>query len=346
MRLVKKLLNTLYVTSPDSYLSLDGETVVVLNQDKVLGRIPLHNLEGIVAFGYTGASPALMGECARRNISLCFLNPNGRFLSRVTGEVYGNVVLRKEQYRISDKSDHSCKIARNFIIGKVFNARWVIERFTREHTLSVDYAKLKKISAQLMHSIELIKECTSNEQLRGYEGEAASLYFSVFDDMILQQKDSFCFNGRNRRPPMDRVNAVLSFVYTLLLNNTASALETVGLDPYVGFLHTDRPGRMSLALDLMEELRPVMADRFVISLINKRIINGDGFIVRENGSVEMSDETRKIILTQWQNRKQEKISHPFLEEKIEWGMVPYAQALLLARTIRNDLDAYPPFMWK
>jgi CRISPR-associated protein Cas1 len=343
---MKKLLNTLYVTTADSYLSLDGETVVVLNQDKVLGRIPLHNLEGIVAFGYTGASPALMGECASRNISLCFLNPNGKFLVRVTGKVYGNVTLRKEQYRISDDHDLACKVARNFIIGKVFNARWVIERVTREHPLSVDCAKLKKVSAQLQNSIELIKDCTSNEQLRGYEGEAASLYFSVFDDMILQQKDYFYFNGRNRRPPMDRVNAILSFVYTLLVNNTASALESVGLDPYVGFLHTDRPGRMSLALDLIEELRPVMADRFVISLINKRIINGDGFIIRENGSVEMTDETRKIILTQWQNRRQEKISHPFLEEKIEWGLVPHAQALLLARTIRNDLDAYPPFMWK
>jgi len=343
---MKKLLNTLYVTSADSYLSLDGETVVVLNEDKVLGRIPLHNLEAITAFGYTGASPALMGECAKRNINLCFLKPNGGFLARVTGKVYGNVTLRKEQYRISDNPDLACKFAKNFIIGKVFNARWVIERVTREHALSVDCAKLKKVSSQLHNLIEFIKNCTSNEQLRGYEGEAASLYFSVFDNMILQQKDHFYFSGRNRRPPMDRVNAILSFVYSLLVNNTASALETVGLDPYVGFLHTDRPGRMSLALDLMEELRPVVADRFVISLINKRIISGDGFTVRENGSVEVSDETRKIILTHWQSKRQEKISHPFLEEKVEWGLVPYVQALLLARTIRNDLDAYPPFMWK
>ncbi|NLG90178.1 MAG: type I-C CRISPR-associated endonuclease Cas1 [Clostridiaceae bacterium] len=343
---MKKLLNTLYITSADSYLSLDGETVVVLNQDKVLGRIPLHNLEGIVAFGYTGASPALMGECANRNISLCFLNPNGRFLARVTGKVYGNVTLRKEQYRISDDPELSCRIAKNFIIGKVFNARWVIERATREHSLSVDCEKLKKVSSKLQNFLELIRECSSTEQLRGYEGEAASLYFSVFDDLILQQKEYFYFRGRNKRPPMDRVNALLSFVYTLLANNTASALETVGLDPYVGFLHTDRPGRISLALDLMEELRPVMADRFVLSLINKRIINGDGFIIRENGSVEMTDETRKTVLTQWQNRKQEKIIHPFLEEKLEWGLVPYAQALLLARTIRSDIDEYPPFLWK
>lgn len=345
-RAVKKLLNTLYITSADSYISLDGETVVVLNQDKVLGKIPLHNLEGIVTFGYAGASPALMGECAKRNISLCFLEPCGKFLARVTGRVYGNVILRKEQYRISENPDLSCKIAKNFITGKIFNARWVIERFTREHPFSVDSVKLKRVSTQLKDIIELIKECKSNDQLRGYEGEAASLYFSVFDDMILQQKDDFYFDGRNRRPPMDRVNAILSFIYTLLVNNVAAALETVGLDPYVGFLHVDRPGRMSLALDLMEELRPVMADRFVLSLINKRMINADGFKVRENGSVQMTDETKKTVLSQWQSRKQEKINHPFLEEKIEWGLVPYAQALLLSRTIRNDLDTYPPFMWK
>ena len=343
---MKKLLNTLYVTSADSYLSLDGETVVVLNQDKVLGKIPLHNLEGIVAFGYTGASPALMGECARRNISLCFLTPNGRFLARVTGKVYGNVTLRKEQYRISDNLDLSCKIARNFIIGKVFNARWVIERVTREHALSVDRERLKKVSTKLQSFTNLIKDCTSNEQMRGYEGEAASLYFSVFDDMILQQKDSFHFSGRNRRPPLDRINAMLSFVYTILANYNASALETVGLDPYVGFLHTDRPGRISLALDLMEELRAVLADRFVLSLINKRIVNEEVFVISENVSVEMADESKKILLTQWQNRRQEKISHPFLDEKVEWGLVPYTQALLLARTIRGDLDTYPPFMWK
>jgi CRISPR-associated protein Cas1 len=343
---VKKLLNTLYVTTPDSYLSLDGETVVVLNQDKALGKIPLHNLEGIISFGYTGASPALMGECAKRNISLCFMTPNGRFLARVVGKVYGNVTLRKEQYRVSDNRNLSNRIARNFITGKVFNARWVIERITRDHSLSVDCTKLKNVSSQLQKLIYLIRECESNEQLRGYEGEAASLYFSAFNDMILRQKDHFYFKGRNKRPPLDPINAMLSFVYTLLANNIASALETVGLDPYVGFLHTDRPGRVSLSLDVMEEFRPIMADRFVLSLINKRIVSEEGFTIRENGSVEMSDDTRKIILTQWQQRRQEKIKHPFLEERIEWGLAPYVQAMLLARFIRGDLDAYPPFMWK
>lgn len=328
---MKKLLNTLYVTTPDSYISLDGETVVVLNQDKALGKIPLHNLEGIVSFGYTGASPALMGECAKRNISLCFLTQNGRFLARITGKVYGNVTLRKEQYRISDNHNLSHRIARNFIVGKVFNARWVIERVIRDHSLSIDTIKLKNVSSQLQKLIYSIRECESNEQLRGYEGEAASLYFSVFNDMILQQKNHFYFKGRNKRPPLDFVNAMLSFIYTLLVNYIASALETVGLDPYVGFLHTDRPGRISLALDLMEEFRPIMADRFVLSLINKRIVNEEGFMTRENGSVEMSDDTRKTILTQWQQRRQEKIKHPFLEQRIEWGLAPYVQALLLAR---------------
>ena len=226
---MKKLLNTLYVTTADTYLSLDGETVVVLKQDEVLGRIPLHNLEGIVAFGYTGASPALMGECAKRNISLCFLTPNGSFLARVTGRVYGNVTLRKEQYRISDNPESAGKIAKNFIIGKVFNARWVIERFIREHAYSVDVAKQKKVSAQLQNLIHLIRECTNTEQLRGYEGEAASAYFSVFDDMILQQEDAFSYNGRSRRPPLDLVNAVLSFIYTILANKRLPRWKRSGL---------------------------------------------------------------------------------------------------------------------
>jgi len=343
---VRKLLNTLYVTTPDSYLSLDGETIVILNQDKTLGRIPLHNLESIVSFGFNGASPALMGECARRNISLCFLTPNGNFLARVTGEVHGNVTLRKEQYRISEDNEKSLKIARNIIIGKVYNSRWAIERVTREHPLSVDIDKLKKVSAQLQERIYLIKECKSIDQLRGFEGEASALYFSVFNDMILHQKEYFGFNGRNKRPPRDRINALLSFVYTLYTNKIASALETVGLDPYVGFLHTDRPGRVSLALDIIEEFRPVMADRFVISLINKQIIGEKGFKIRENGSIEITEDTRKNVLMHWQQRQKEIIRHPFIEEKIEWGLAPYVQALLLARYIRGDLDEYPPFLWK
>nr|WP_308742892.1 type I-C CRISPR-associated endonuclease Cas1c [uncultured Anaerocolumna sp.] len=343
---MKKLLNTLYVTSPDKYLSLDGENVVILSNNEEISRIPLHNLEGIVTFGYTGASPALMGACAKYNIMLCFMTSNGKFLARVTGEVRGNVTLRKTQYRISDNDTESTKIARNFILGKVYNSRWIIERATRDYPLRLDVEKLKKASMFLKNSMNKILTCENSEELRGYEGEAASIYFSVFNDLILQQKEKFYFNTRNKRPPLDNVNALLSFCYTMLANMTASALETVGLDPYVGFLHKDRPGRISLALDVMEELRSVFADRFVLSLINKRIVNDKGFIKKENGAVIMTDECKKAVLSAWQSKKQEKIVHPFLDEKIEWGLVPYVQAMLLSRYLRGDLDEYPPFMWK
>lgn len=343
---MKKLFNTLYVTTPERYLSLDGENVVILENEIEVGRLPLHNLESIITFGYTGASPALMGACAKKNISLCFLAPNGNFLARVTGKVKGNVTLRKEQFRISDVEELSNNIAKNFIIGKIYNSRWVIERAIRDYSLRLDIEKLKQKSLYLQNSLKQVACCKSNAELMGIEGEAASVYFSVFDDLILQQKDDFYFKRRNKRPPLDNVNALLSFAYTLLTNMCASALETIGLDPYVGFLHTDRPGRASLALDLMEELRSVFADRFVLSLINKRVNNVSGFVQKENGAIIMEDETKKIFLSSWQTKKQEKITHPFLDEKIEWGMVPYVQAMLLARYIRGDLDQYPPFMWK
>lgn len=327
-------------------MSLDGENVVIIKDNNELGRVPLHNLEGIVVFGYTGASPALMGSCAKHNISLCFMTQYGKFLSRISGEVRGNVTLRKTQYFLSDKKEESIKIARNFIIGKIYNSRWVIERAVRDHSMRVDVQKLKDVSDSLKKSIDVAVECEEHEILRGIEGEAAKLYFSVFNDLILQQKEHFSFNGRNKRPPLDNVNALLSFAYTLLTNNIVSALETVGLDPYVGFMHTDRPGRVSLALDLLEELRSVFADRFVISLINKKMISSDGFIKKENGAIIMNDDTKKIFLSAYQEKKQEKITHPFLEEKIEWGMVPYIQSLLLARFIRGDIEEYPPFLWK
>jgi CRISPR-associated protein Cas1 len=343
---LKKLLNTLYVTSSNRYLSLDGENVVVLENENEMGRIPLHNIQGIATFGYTGASPALMGACAKRDISLCFLTPSGRFLARVVGRETGNVILRKTQYRISDDEDKCTEISKNFITGKIYNARWVIERAIRDYALRLDTEKLKQKSMFLQNSLRQIGECTNTQQLRGIEGEAASVYFSVFDDLILQQKEDFHFDTRNKRPPLDNVNALLSFCYTLLANECASALYAVGLDPYVGFLHKDRPGRISLGLDLMEELRAVFADRFVITLINKKIIQADGFTKKENGAVVMDDDTRKAVLSNWQSRKQETITHPFLQEKIEWGLVPHVQALLLARYIRGDLDMYPPFLWK
>jgi len=343
---MKKLLNTLYITSEESYLSLDGENVVVLKKGIEAARIPLHNLEGIVTFGYTGASPALMGACARHNITLVFLKNNGRFIARVTGEQKGNVILRKQQYKLTENENECCKVSKSLIIGKIFNARWVIERAIRDYELRLDVARLKIASNALADSIRMVHESNDLAQLRGIEGKAATYYFDVFDELILQQKDNFYFHSRNKRPPLDNVNALLSFVYMLLAVNVASALETVGLDPYVGFMHTIRSGRASLALDIMEELRPVCADRFVLSLINKREVKPEGFKQMENGAVLMNDDTRKTVLKAWQNKKQEKITHPFLQEKIEWGMVPYAQALLLARYIRSDIDAYPPFLWK
>ncbi len=343
---MRKLMNILYVTSPDTYLSLDGENVVVLAEEKEKIRVPLHNLEGIVAFGYTGASPALMGQCAKRCIALSFLTQNGRFLARVSGESKGNVVLRREQYRIADQTDRRLEIAKNCIIGKVYNSRSVINRAVRDHGERIDKERFQLVSGQLKETLNLIRKTLSLEELRGYEGEAASRYFSVMDDLILQQKKDFYFHNRNKRPPLDCVNAMLSFVYTLLAHDVAAALETVGLDSYVGFLHTDRPGRISLALDMMEELRSIFADRFVISLVNKRIVNVNGFEKQENGAVLMKDETRREILRNWQERKQDKIKHPFLDETMEWGLVPYAQAMLLARFIRGDIDGYPPFLWK
>lgn len=343
---MRKLLNTLYVTSTNRYLSLDGENVVILEEKEEIGRVPLHNLEGIVTFGYTGASPALMGACAKHNISLSFMTGNGRFLARVSGEVRGNVTLRKQQYQISENKQRSIEIARNFIVGKVYNSKWILERASRDYPLRLDVEKIKGKSTFLGERLKEIRVCDSAEKLLGLEGESASIYFSVFDELILQQKDDFYFHGRNRRPPLDSVNAMLSFAYSLLAGMCASALETVGLDPYVGFYHTDRPGRASLALDMMEELRSVLADRFVITLINKKMVDAKGFIQKENGAVIMTEETRKIFLTQWQNKKKETITHPFLGEKIEWGLVPHVQAMLLARYLRGDLDEYPPFLWK
>ena len=343
---MKKLLNTLYITLEDSYLSLDGENVVVIDGDREIGRVPLHNLEGIVSFGYRGTSPALMGACAEKNISLCYLTPQGRFLARVTGRIKGNVLLRKRQYKSSMDEQESLEIAKNCIFGKVYNCRWVLERAIRDHGMQIDKEKVKNASLKLKHALTLIREARLKEQLRGYEGEAASIYLGVFDELILQQKKDFGFSGRNRRPPMDNTNALLSFSYTLLTNTMASALETVGLDPYVGYLHTERPGRASLALDMIEELRPVIADRFVLLLINKRMIQGKAFKKKENGAVIMSDDARKLVLAEWQNKKKETLMHPFLQEKVEWGMIPFAQAMLLARYLRGDLDGYPPFLWK
>ena len=343
---MKKLLNTLYVTSENSYLALDGENVVVLEHDHEIGRLPFHNLEGIVSFGYRGTSPALMGACMERNVSLCYLTPHGKFLARVSGQTRGNVILRRQQFACFSDEERSLEIAIHSIMGKIYNARWVLDRATRDHGMQVDVEALKAASLKLKKAVESAGQSRSKDELRGLEGEAAKIYFSVLNELILQQKQNFVFNGRNRRPPVDYVNALLSFVYTLLTNMTAAALETVGLDPYVGYLHTERPGRVSLALDMIEELRPVLADRFVLSLINRKMITKKDFTKKENGAVLMKDDARKMVLVEWQNKKKETLTHPFLKEKVEWGMIPYVQAMLLARYLRGDLDGYPPFLWK
>jgi CRISPR-associated protein Cas1 len=343
---MKRLLNTLYVTSPDTYLSLDGENIVVLKDEENIQRVPLHNLEGIVTFGFTGASPKLMGACADRSISLSFLSSNGRFLAGIVGIEQGNVLLRRTQYRMADNEDDAVGVARNILIGKLYNSRWVLERALRDHVLRIDANKVKNASAYIAESIKKMRTVESLDSARGIEGEAATRYFSVFDELILQNKDDFYFRVRNRRPPLDRVNAMLSLSYSLLASETTAALCAVGLDPFVGFLHQDRPGRRSLALDLMEELRSVYADRFVLSLINTRRISPVDFTQKESGAVLLKEESRKTYLTTWQARKQETIEHPFLKEKIAWGLVPHVQALLLSRYLRGDLDEYPPFLWK
>lgn len=342
---MKKLLNTLFITSSDAYMALDGENIVVKIDEKK-NRVPLHNIEAIVTSGYLGASPALMRKCAEKNIGITFLTNSGKFGSRVTGGTTGNVTLRKKQYRLSDIEEGSLEIARHFIIGKLYNQRWMLERMTRENPMRIDVERFKQISGELKKYIEAIRQVGDLESLRGIEGQAANRYFLLFDQMILQQKSDFGFYGRNRRPPLDNVNAMLSLAYTLLAQECAAALETVGLDPYVGFMHQDRPGRASLALDLMEELRGIYADRFVLTLINKKIVTEKDFVKKESGAVILTDNGRRIFFQKWQEKKQEQIQHPFLGEKINWGLVPYTQALLLSRFLRDDLDGYPPFLWK
>ncbi len=343
---MRQLLNTLFVTSEDIYLSLDGENVVASRDRQEVARYPLHTLSTILSFSYSGASPALMGACAQRGISLAFHSPRGRFLARVSGEGGGNVLLRRAQYRAADDPGKSCRIARSMILGKLYNVRWSIERTCRDHGLRVDKERLSAVSERLKGLLPQVAEETSLDSLRGLEGAGATAYFGVMDQMILGDREFFSFQGRNRRPPLDPVNALLSFAYNLLANDCAAALEGVGLDSYVGFLHRDRPGRTSLALDLMEELRPCMADRFVLTLINNRMVKEEHFAFLESGAVLLNDDGRKLFLKQWQEKKKVIITHPYLEEKLPWGFVPYLQALLLSRCLREDLDAYPPFLWK
>jgi CRISPR-associated protein Cas1 len=343
---LRRLLNTLYVTMPDVYLACDGENVLVKVNDEIKFRVPVHNLEGIVCFGFAGASPKLMHLCCERGVTISFLSQYGKFMGRVTGNVSGNVLLRRTQYRWSDDEVISSRLSRRFIAAKIMNSRAVLHRVLRDHAEVVDNPSLERALKLFAGMPAKLEKALNGDSIRGIEGDAAHLYFSNFNQLILSQKEGFRMLGRNRRPPTDRINALLSFLYTLLTHEVVAALESVGLDPQVGFLHRDRPGRPSLALDVMEELRPHFVDRLAVTLINRSQISAKGFVVKENGAVIMDDDTRKEVLLAWQKRKQEEITHPYLEEKIPLGLVPYVQAMLLARHMRGDLEDYPPFFWK
>ena len=343
---MKRLLNVLYITNPHTYLTLSGGNVDIKVENESLGKIPLHNIEGICSFGYQGMSPALMNECLVQQIGVSFFSPSGRFRARVTGPVNGNVHLRKTQYRWSDNEQQSLNIAKNMILAKGYNASAQLKRANRDYALRLDGSEVESAIQSIDQLVKEIDRIESLEQLRGVEGYISRVYFSQLDQLILRQKEYFYFHGRNRRPPLDRMNAMLSFAYSLLAHEVASALEGVGLDAYVGFMHTDRPGRISLALDVMEELRPVYADRFVLSLVNTKQITDSDFIIKENKAVLFTEEGRKKFISAWQGQKEQQLTHPFLKEKIKWGLVPHIQAQLLARTLRGDFSEYPPFLWR
>ncbi|HDO26047.1 MAG TPA: type I-C CRISPR-associated endonuclease Cas1 [Nitrospirae bacterium] len=343
---MKRHLNTLFVTTQGAYLSKEGETVVVKVDGEVRMRLPVHTIGGIVCFGQISCSPFLMGYCAKQNVAISFLSINGRFLAKVQGPVAGNVLLRREQYRRADDETFSADIARSVITGKLANTRTVLKRFLRDHSDKPGADDIMQASKLITSSLRRVENEESLDVMRGLEGDAAHTYFNVFDNLITSQKENFFFKERNRRPPLDRVNCLLSFLYTIVMHDVRSALETVGLDPAVGFLHRDRPGRYGLALDLMEEFRPFFADRLVLSLVNLSQVKAKGFDEKENGAVLMDDDTRKEVLVAYQTRKQDEIIHPFLNEKVTIGLLFHTQALLFARYLRGDLEAYPPFIWR
>lgn len=340
---MRKLLNTLYVTTPEAYLSKDGLNVVISVKQQEIFRIPAINIEGIVTFGYMGASPGLMKLCGDNGISLTFLSPHGRFISRMQGQTKGNVLLRKRQYQLSDDYEWSLAVSKLMIASKIQNYRNILMRYMRDYGDDVGvHNAVRDLDIAKRNALDV----NDKGELMGFEGIASNIYFNVMPIMILNQRDVFPFHGRSRRPPKDAVNAMLSFAYTLIANDMAVALETVGLDPYVGFLHTLRPGRTSLALDMMEELRAYLGDRFVLSLINRRQIVPSDFLSQGDNGVVMTDKGKKVFITAWQNRKRETIQHPYLNEKVEIGLLPYVQSMLMARYIRNDIDNYPIFLIK
>lgn len=343
---MKRHLNTLYVTTQGSYLAKEGETVVVKVDREVKLRVPIHALGGIVCFGNVGCSPFLLGFCAERDVGISFLSTHGRFLARVKGPVSGNILLRRAQYRLADDPAATTDIARFIITGKIANCRTVLQRTLRDHPEKIDIDAISRASTQLKRYLVQLGKAQSLETIRGIEGESARTYFSIFNHLIITQKEKFQFNGRSRRPPLDLVNCLLSFVYTLVRHDVRSACESVGLDPAAGFLHRDRPGRSSLALDIMEEFRSFLADRLVLSLINTGRVKPNGFSKSCSRATCMDEKTRKTVLVTYQKRKQDVIKHPFIDEKVEIGLIFHVQARLMARYIRGDLDGYPPFIWR
>lgn len=342
---MKRHLNTLYITSPDAYIHKEGMTFVVEIDGKKALQAPVHTIENIVCFGFKSITPALMAFCVENNIGISYLSMHGKFLARVYGEQRGNVLLRKTQYSMHDSDDKSLAIAKNIIAAKITNSRSVLQRHKRNHGDNSD-GDISATIANLARYIRLVENSHNLDVLRGYEGDAASIYFNCFNDLITSQKDDFIMNGRTKRPPLDYVNALLSFVYMLLVNELRSAMETTGLDPQVGFLHRIRPGRPSLALDLMEEFRAYIADRVVLNLINLRQVTKDDFERRETGEIRISERGRKEVLMAYQKKKDEIIEHPFLGDKTTVGLLPHIQAMLLARYIRGDMEEYPPFYIK
>ena len=339
----------IYVTSEDAWLRKDGANVVVEVNGVERGRVPLHLIGGITCFGRPGASPALMAACAEAGVALSFLTPNGKFLARVEGPRTGNVLLRRAQYRIADDPARAVPIVRGIVAAKAANQRTCLRRALRDHGGKMDDAARTAVEASELRLGHIARRVVASDDiavLRGHEGDAAVAYFSAFDAMIQGDRATFRFNGRSRRPPLDRVNALLSFLYAMLGHDCRSALESVGLDPQVGVLHADRPGRAGLALDLMEEMRPVLADRLALTLVNRGQLKANDFFTDEGGGVSLTEDGRKAVLVAWQNRKQRELRHPFLGETMPLGLVPHIQALLLSRHLRGDLDGYPPFVWK
>lgn len=343
---MRQLLNTLYVTTDGAYVRQDHESVRVEIDGQTKLDVPSHHLGAIVCFGNVLVSPGLIQRCATEGRALTFLDRGGRFVGRVQGPVAGNVLLRIAQYKASEQAETALALARGFVAGKLQNARQVVMRSAREADDPGDGLTLKDAAQVLAHAIMRLEQVQDLDELRGVEGSAARAYFAAFSQMIRVDRSAFAMDGRSRRPPQDRINALLSFLYTLITSDCVSAAEGVGLDPQVGFLHTLRPGRPALALDLVEELRPVLGDRLALTLINLRRIQPSDFEVRAGGPVLLSDSGRKTVLQAYQQRKQDEVYHPVLDTQVPLGLVPHMQARLLARSLRGEMEAYIPFLYR